>query len=359
MTDLEAILGRTPVRLDEGNIRAKLSGQTIVVTGAGGSIGSELCRQVTRFRPAKLIAFDIAENSLYELQQEVSEIIPAIGSIQDARRVREVLKAHRPSIIYHAAAHKHVPLMEDHLFQAIENNVLGTCTLLEEATAAGVTDFMLISSDKAVRPAGVMGVTKRIAELLANSLAAVPERTASVRFGNVLGSSGSVVPLFRKQIAAGGPVTVTDPAMERYFMTITEAVLLVLQASAMSERREIFVLDMGEPLKILELARNMIRLSGLQPDVDIRIEYTGIRRGEKLCEELNTPDELMLSTDHEAIRVIRSASPALAGPERHADNLRRMCEDRDLASLLHEIRILVPEYTNVPVLKDFPDGPSL
>jgi FlaA1/EpsC-like NDP-sugar epimerase len=344
MTDIEALLGRTPVQLDERNIRAKLSGQTILVTGAGGSIGSELCRQVTRFRPAKLIAFDIAENSLYELQQDLPEIIPAIGSIQDARRVREILKAHQPSIIYHAAAYKHVSMMEDNIFQAIENNVLGTTTLLEEATAAGVTDFMLISSDKAVRPAGVMGVTKRIAELLANSLLAVPERTASVRFGNVLGSSGSVIPLFRKQIAAGGPVTVTDPAMERYFMTITEAVLLVMQASAMSERREIFVLDMGEPLKILELARNMIRLSGLRPDVDIRIEYTGIRPGEKLREELNTPDELMLPTDHETIRVIRSGSPVLTEPERQADKLRRMCEDRDIVGLLKEIRTLVPEY---------------
>jgi FlaA1/EpsC-like NDP-sugar epimerase len=356
--DVEDLLGRRPVRLDEDKIRATLSGRTILVTGAGGSIGSELCRQIARFRPAKIIGFDISENCIFHLLQEMQEqvrdivFVPAIGNIQDARRVREILERHRPSIIYHAAAHKHVPLMEDHVFQAVENNVLGTVTLLEEAAAAGVTDFMLISSDKAVRPTSVMGVSKRLAELLANSLAAAPVRTASVRFGNVLGSNGSVIPLFKKQIAAGGPVTVTDPAMERYFMTITEAVLLVLQASTMSARKEVFVLDMGRPVRIVELANNLIQLSGLQPGEDIRIEYTGIRPGEKLYEELNTADEHLLGTDHEKIRVFMGPETVLADPEGRAERLRRLCDERDACGLLEEIHSLVPEYLPSEYLRE-------
>jgi FlaA1/EpsC-like NDP-sugar epimerase len=348
--DVEDLLGRRPVRLDEHKIRAKLSGQTILVTGAGGSIGSGLCRQIARFHPGAIIAFDISENSIFHLDQEMRErapgikFVPEIGNIQNGRRVRDVLRKHRPSIIYHAAAHKHVPLMEDHVFQAVENNVIGTCTLIEAAARSHVQDFVLISTDKAVHPASVMGVTKRMAELMVHSLPDAPKRTASVRFGNVLGSNGSVIPLFKKQIAAGGPVTVTHPDMQRYFMTIPEAVLLVLQASAMSHGGEVFVLDMGKPVKIVELANNLIQLSGLQPEEDIRIEFTGVRPGEKLFEELNTEDERLLNTSHEKIRIFTGPNLKVSDPDWHVGRLRQLCRGRNLPGLLEEIQVLVPEY---------------
>jgi FlaA1/EpsC-like NDP-sugar epimerase len=354
---LESLLSRAPVRVDEAGIRAKLSGQTILVTGAGGSIGSELCRQVACLDPAagvELIGFDISENGIFHLDRQMRDIggtarfFPEIGNIQNGRRVREVIARHRPSIIYHAAAHKHVPLMEDHLFEAVENNVLGTCTLLAEAYAAGIADFVLISSDKAVNPASVMGVTKRIAEVMAKSLPCAPARTVSVRFGNVLGSNGSVVPLFEKQIAAGGPVTVTHPEMRRYFMTIAEAAHLVLQASlvlhagAMSTGREIFGLEIGEPVKIVDLATRMISLAGLRPGQDIQIEFTGIRPGEKLFEELSAAEERVHPTSHDRIRLIGGDQLRDAGCQ--LERLRRLCDDRDLGGLRSEIRRIVPEY---------------
>jgi FlaA1/EpsC-like NDP-sugar epimerase len=319
------------------------------VTGAAGSIGSELCRQIARLEPAAVIGFDISENGIFHLgcgMQDMSRavrFVPEIGSIQNNRRVREVIARHRPSIIYHAAAHKHVPLMEDHLFETVENNVLGTCTLLAEAHTAGVEDFVLISSDKAVNPASVMGVTKRIGEIMAKSLPCAPARTVSVRFGNVLGSNGSVVPFFEKQIAAGGPVTVTHPEMRRYFMTIAEAAQLVLQASVLSAGREIFVLDIGEPIRIVNLARNLILHSGLRPG-DIRIEFTGIRPGEKLFEELTAPGETILSTAHEKIRIAECGGDHWFKAACHLTRLRECCDARDRARLLDEIRQMVPEY---------------
>ena len=355
--ELESLLRRAPVRVDEAGIRAKLSGQTILVTGAGGSIGSELCRQIarlnSRFHSAAagvgLVGFDISENGIFHLDRDMREMthvvrfIPEIGNIQNGRRVREVIARHRPSIIYHAAAHKHVPLMEDHIFEAVENNVLGTCTLLAEAHAGGVADFVLISSDKAVNPTSVMGVTKRIAEVMAKSLPGAPGRTVSVRFGNVLGSNGSVVPLFEKQIAEGGPVTVTHPEMRRYFMTIVEAAQLVLQASVLSAGREIFVVDIGEPIRIVDLAENLIRHSGLRPE-DIQIEFTGIRPGEKLFEELSATGETILPTTHEKIRVAACDDNSMSKSACHLERLRECCETRDLPCLLDEITRIVPEY---------------
>ena len=284
---LEDLLGRAPARLDSETIRAKLNGRVVLVTGAGGSIGSELCRQIARYGPCALIGFDNAETALYQIDQELREqfprvpFYPEIGSIQNRRRLDEVFRDHRPTSVYHAAAYKHVPMMEAHLFEAVENNVFGTRNVVR--AAAGVEDFVLVSSDKAVRSTNVMGATKRLAELICS---AGGPRFRAVRFGNVLGSNGSVIPLFKRQIAAGGPVTVTDPQIRRFFMTIPEAAELVLQAAAIGQDGEIFVLDTGEPVRIQDLARNLILLSGLQPDVDIRIEFTGIRPGEKLYERI-------------------------------------------------------------------------
>jgi FlaA1/EpsC-like NDP-sugar epimerase len=271
-----------------------------------------------------------------------TQFFPEIGNIQNGRRVKEVFRRHGPSIVYHAAAHKHVPLMEDHIFEAVENNVLGTCTLLSEARLSGVEDFTFISSDKAVRPISVMGVTKRIAELMAKSLPCAPERTVSVRFGNVLGSNGSVVPIFEEQIAMGGPVTVTDPEMRRYFMTIVEAAQLVLQASVLGKGREIFVLDMGDPIRIIDLAENLILRAGRSPG-DIRIELTGVRPGEKLFEELSSPEEQLISTSHEKIRVARCGG-RVPDPACHLDRLREFCETRNLPALFDEIGKIVHGY---------------
>ncbi len=349
--ELESLLSRAPVRVDEAGIRAKLSGQTILVTGAGGSIGRELCHQIARFEAKAIVGFDLSENGIFHLDREMRgavPFIPEIGDIRDTRRVAEVFRRHRPAIVYHAAAHKHVPLMEDHLFEAVENNVLGTCTLLAEAHAAGVDDFALISSDKAVNPTSVMGVTKRIAELMTKSLPCAPARTIAVRFGNVLRSNGSVVPLFEKQIAAGGPVTVTHPEMRRYFMTIAEASQLVLQVSAMSAGREIFGLEMGEPLKIVDLANELIRLAGFCPGEDIQIEFSGIRRGEKLFEELIAADEEALPTSHGKIKLISGSHDYLPDADCHLQHLREFCRTRDSAGLLREIRQLVPEYNPGP-----------
>jgi len=346
--ELESLLSRAPVRVDEAAIRAKLSGRTILVTGAGGSIGSELCRQIARLDPAAIVGFDISENGIFHLDRAMRDrFVPEIGNIQNGRRVREVIARHRPSIIYHAAAHKHVPLMEDHIFEAVENNVLGTCTLLAEAHAGGVEDFVLISSDKAVNPTSVMGVTKRIAEAMAKSLPGAPTTTVSVRFGNVLGSNGSVVPLFEKQIAAGGPVTVTHPEMRRYFMTIGEAAHLVLQASAMSAGREVFGLEIGEPVKIVDLANRMILLAGLRPGEDIQIEFTGIRPGEKLFEELSAAGERVHPTSHDRIKLI--SGKELPDAECQLKRLRRLCDDRDLSGLLKEIRRIVPGFRQADV----------
>jgi FlaA1/EpsC-like NDP-sugar epimerase len=347
---VEDLLGRTPVNLDHDRISAKLRAQTILVTGAAGSIGSEICRQVARFRPAAIIGYEIAESPLFHLGREIARDFPGtafhpeIGSVQNAPRLREVFERHRPSMVYHAAAYKHVPMMESHIFEAIENNVFGTMNVVEAARSCGVAEFVMISSDKAVRPSSVMGATKRLAELLVRSFQPEGSAYVSVRFGNVLGSNGSVVPIFKEQIARGGPVTVTHPDMRRYFMTIPEACQLVLQASAMGKGSEIFVLNMGEPVKIADLARNLILLSGLRPEHDIRITFTGPRPGEKLFEELNEEAEGLLPTHHEKINVFAGASMPWPEIERHLARLRTACRERHGDELLSVVRQVVPEY---------------
>ncbi|ALC89190.1 hypothetical protein AM500_04840 [Bacillus sp. FJAT-18017] len=297
--EVEDLLGREPVKLDMDSIANYVTGKTVLVTGAGGSIGSEICRQISIFHPAKLVLLGHGENSIYlidmELRRKYGEqfaIIPVIGDIQDRDRIFEVMEEHQPNVVYHAAAHKHVPLMEYNPREAVKNNVFGTKNVAEAADTFGVETFVLISSDKAVNPTNVMGATKRIAEMIIQKLDQESEtRFVAVRFGNVLGSRGSVIPLFKKQIQAGGPVTVTHPDMTRYFMTIPEASRLVIQAGALARGGEVFVLDMGEPVKIVDLARNLIKLSGYTIE-EIGIQYSGIRPGEKMFEELLNEKEV-------------------------------------------------------------------
>lgn len=296
---VEDLLGREPVELDITSIENKINEKTILVTGAGGSIGSEICRQIASFGPKKIVLVGHGENSIYQIDMELKnqyelsmEIIPVIGDIQDRDRMFEVVEEHRPQVIYHAAAHKHVPLMEYNVTEAVKNNILGTKNIAEAADTFGVETFVLISSDKAVNPTNVMGSTKRIAEMVIQLLDKTSKTSfIAVRFGNVLGSRGSVIPLFTKQIQAGGPVTVTHPEMTRYFMTIPEASRLVIQAGALAKGGEIFVLDMGDPVKIVDLAKNLIHLSGYTIE-EIGIEFTGIRPGEKMYEELLEEDEI-------------------------------------------------------------------
>lgn len=297
--EVEDLLGRDPVELDMDSISKKISGNTILVTGAGGSIGSEICRQVSKFQPKKLLLLGHGENSIYQIDMELRnkykgefEIIPIIADIQDRHRIFEVMELHRPDVVYHAAAHKHVPLMEYNPKESVKNNVIGTKNVAEAADTFSVGTFVLVSSDKAVNPTNVMGSTKRIAEMVIQHLAQHSKtKFVAVRFGNVLGSRGSVIPLFKKQIQTGGPVTVTHPDMTRYFMTIPEASRLVMQAGALARGGEIFVLDMGEPVKIVDLAKNLIKLSGYTIE-EIGIQYSGIRPGEKMYEELLGENEV-------------------------------------------------------------------
>ncbi|MGD1072679.1 MAG: nucleoside-diphosphate sugar epimerase/dehydratase [Bryobacteraceae bacterium] len=347
---VEDLLGRIPVRLEQDRISARLQGQIVLVTGAAGSIGSEICRQIARFKPAAIVGFEIAESPVFNLQLEFARMFPEvsfhaeIGSIQKPARLAEVFERYRPSVVYHAAAYKHVPLMESHIFEAIENNVFGTMNVVEAARKHGIGEFVMISSDKAVRPTNVMGATKRIAELLVRSLQPAEGRYVSVRFGNVLGSNGSVVPIFKEQIARGGPVTVTHPEMRRYFMTIPEACQLVLQASTMGKGGEIFVLDMGEPVRIVDLARNLILLSGLRPEHDIKIEFSGIRPGEKLFEELNVEDEGLLATHHRKIRVFAGEMKPWEQIGSQLAGLRRCCNGSDVEESVTILREMVPDY---------------
>jgi len=347
---VEDLLGRTPANLEHERISSTLRDQVVLVTGAAGSIGSEICRQIARFGPKLIIGYDIAESPMFYLEQELRRLHPGLafrpelGSIQNTQRLRETFTAFSPTVVYHAAAYKHVPLMESHAFEAIENNVFGTLNVVQAARHFGVREFVMISSDKAVRPANVMGATKRMAELVVRSLQPEDGRYVSVRFGNVLGSNGSVVPIFKDQIARGGPVTVTHPEMSRYFMTIPEACQLVLQASTMGRGGEIFVLDMGEPVKIVDLARNLILLSGLRPDVDIRIEFTGTRPGEKLAEELSVLEEGLLTTHHEKIRVFSGLAPDWDTLAKSLNTLRSACSARTLMDLICGMREIVPEY---------------
>lgn len=298
--EVEDLLGRDPVELDMASISKELTHKTILVTGAGGSIGSEICRQVCKFTPDRIILLGHGENSIYHIHQELIglykeeiEVIAIIADVQDKERMKEVMQAYKPYVVYHAAAHKHVPLMEYNPQEAIKNNVLGTRNTAEAAKLAEVSKFVMVSTDKAVNPPNVMGASKRVAEMVIQSMNNETSKTdfVAVRFGNVLGSRGSVIPLFKKQIEAGGPVTVTHPDMTRYFMTIPEASRLVLQAGALATGGEVFVLDMGKPVKIVDLAKNLIRLSGYKEE-DIGIEFSGIRPGEKLFEELLNKDEI-------------------------------------------------------------------
>ncbi|XKE93889.1 polysaccharide biosynthesis protein [Metaplanococcus flavidus] len=296
---IEDILGREEVKLDMDAIKEKLKGKTIMVTGAGGSIGSEICRQISNFKPSSILLLGHGENSIYTIDRELRakipkniKLVPIIADVQDRQRIFDIIESYKPDVIYHAAAHKHVPLMEGNPFEAVKNNIWGTKNVAEAADAFGVGKFVLISTDKAVNPPNIMGATKRFAEMVVQNLAIKSDTTfAAVRFGNVLGSRGSVVPLFREQIANGGPVTITDPEMTRYFMTIPEASRLVIQAGLLASGGEVFVLDMGKPVKIVDLARNMIRLSGYEEN-EIKIQFTGMRPGEKLYEELLDASEI-------------------------------------------------------------------
>jgi FlaA1/EpsC-like NDP-sugar epimerase len=357
VTDL---LGRKPVQLEKDRIQSSIAGRTILVTGAAGSIGSEICRQVMNYGPARLIALDQAESDLYRLECEMTgrsngtQWITRLGDIQDRALLAELLQDNCVDTIFHAAAYKHVPMLEHHVLEGVRNNVIGTWNLIQEACCNRVSNFVMISSDKAVNPSSLMGATKRVCELLVNAvqnsrLPNVP-RCVSVRFGNVLGSNGSVVPLFQMQIAAGGPVTVTHPEMRRYFMTIPEAVMLVLQASTMGHGSEIFVLDMGQPMRILDLAENMIYAAGLVPHQDVEIQFTGIRPGEKLYEQLGLADERVLPTAHERVRIFADAVQSWERMEEWIRELQEDLDARDTAGVLGHVMALVPEYRADPVV---------
>ena len=309
--EIHDLLERDPIKVNMEEIYQYISGKTVMVTGGGGSIGSELCRQIARSNPKKLLIFDIYENNAYDIQMELQRELPnlnmevLIGSVRNTARVDWVLENHKPDIIFHAAAHKHVPLMEDSPNEAIKNNVFGTYKMATAAVKYGVKKFILISTDKAVNPTNIMGASKRLCEMVVQMMNRKAENTefVAVRFGNVLGSNGSVIPLFKKQIEEGGPVTVTHPDITRFFMTIPEAVSLVLQASYYAKGGEIYVLDMGSPVRIADMARNLIRLSGYEPDVDIKIEYVGLRPGEKLYEELLMDEEGLQDTANKLIHI--------------------------------------------------------
>jgi FlaA1/EpsC-like NDP-sugar epimerase len=348
------LLGRQPVHIDETRIGEAIAGKSVMVTGGCGSIGSELCRQVARFQPRRLVIFDQAESEAFMLALELRSRFPAlnlfteIGDICRARRLEEAVSRHQVDLIFHAAAYKHVPLMEANILEAVENNVIGTCNVAMAAHRLGVRKFVLISSDKAVNPTSIMGATKRAAELLLSAMPLDGTTTSttfvSVRFGNVLASAGSVIQVFQRQIAAGGPVTVTHPEMRRYFMSIPEAVQLVLQAFTMGNGFDVFVLDMSEPVPIVELARNMIRLAGLVPDEDIEIRYTGLRPGEKLFEELRLDGEDIMPTYHEKIKIFRSHGPGTAYLVRWLVKLRILLNSRNERAVKAHLMELVPEY---------------
>lgn len=352
--ELEDLLGREQVFLDDDSLRVMLADKVVLVTGAGGSIGSELCKQIARFKPRHLVLVDSSEFALYEIDEVLQQVFPSVrrhcwaADVRDASRVVEIMAAERPAMVFHAAAYKHVPLMEDiNAWQAVRTNALGTYTVAKAAVAAGVERFVLISTDKAVNPTNVMGATKRLAERLCQTVNS-EQRTkiVTVRFGNVLGSNGSVIPKFREQIARGGPVTVTHPEIVRYFMTIPEAAQLVLQAGVMGKGGEIFVLDMGEPVRIVDLARDMIRLSGFSED-EIRIEFSGLRPGEKLYEELLADDETTLPTPHSKLRIARLAD-AMTDAERSQILDWLQAAVRSEADVKAGLRRHVPEYNTPP-----------
>jgi FlaA1/EpsC-like NDP-sugar epimerase len=361
--DVEDLLGRDSVQLDNTGLQHLIEGRTVLVSGAGGSIGSELCRQILKYKPRKLVCFDISEYALYQLEQELSllnlsaQLVFLTGDVKNSQRVKGLLTQHKPAVVFHAAAYKHVPLMETHnVAEALSNNVLGTHVLASASMQANVEKFVLISTDKAVNPTNVMGASKRLAEMVCQSLeGGTKSKThfVMVRFGNVLGSSGSVIPKFREQIAQGGPVTVTHPEITRFFMSIPEAAQLVMQAGLMGQGGEIFVLDMGEPVKIAELAKDMIRLSGFQLD-EIKIKYIGLRPGEKLYEELLADDEQTKPTPHPKLRIaVARTADAL-----WVENLLKWiesCQLADESTIKKELATWVEEYVEttheLPVAK--------
>lgn len=350
--EIEDLLGRDPVVLDEREIRRFLQGKRVLVTGAGGSIGSELCRQIARFRPATLVGLDNGEYNLYRVDAEFARRNPSdgmtwtplLGDVRDRPLVERLFAAHQPQVVFHAAAYKQVPLLETNEVQATDTNVFGTLNLAQAAAAQGASHFVMISTDKAVDPTNVMGATKRIAELVCRAVQADSSDTRMIttRFGNVLGSAGSVVPLFREQISAGGPVTVTDPGMSRYFMTIPEACRLVLQAGAMGEGGQVYVLQMGEPVRILDLAEQMIRLAGFVPYEDIAIDFIGLRPGEKLQETLFFPDETPVGTAHGKILLAAGTPLEKARVTSCTDQLRRACALGNAELLRRTLAQLVP-----------------
>ena len=364
---IEDLLPRTQVAMNSENVRHLISRKRVLVTGAGGSIGSELCRQIAAFGPSDLVLFERYENSLYTILNDLTDrrilpnVHPVVGDVTDAARVDEVFQQYRPQIVFHAAAHKHVPLMEANPSEAVKNNVVGTYTVAEAARTYSAERFVLISTDKAVNPTSVMGATKRVAELIVQAIGAsgADIRFAAVRFGNVLGSNGSVIPRMMEQIRGGGPVTVTHPEISRYFMLIPEAVELVLQAAVLAQDREIFVLDMGEQVKILDVARNLIRLSGFVPDEDIPISFIGLRPGEKLVEELVAHGEEL---EHSGVDKIRRVRPAeTIDAQEFADRLGSLIDKASLGQhgeVIRELRRIVPTFNCRPVGRRYSTRPS-
>ncbi|MBU3172981.1 polysaccharide biosynthesis protein [Clostridium estertheticum] len=349
--EIEDLLGRKAVKLDMQGITSYITNKTILVTGGGGSIGSELCRQIIKFNPKQLIVFDIYENNAYDLQMELEykypklDLLVLIGSVRDKKRLEYVFKKYSPNIVFHAAAHKHVPLMENSPMEAIKNNVFGTYNVAECAHKFNVERFVMISTDKAVNPTNVMGATKRMCEMIIQSMDKISKtHFVAVRFGNVLGSNGSVIPLFKKQIEHGGPVTLTNKYITRFFMTIPEAAQLVLQSGAYALGGEIFVLDMGKPVKIYDLAWDLIKLSGFTPDKDIKIEITGLRPGEKLYEELLMSEEGLTNTKHEKIFIGKPTFTDLSVMKEKMQELAVIIEKDDVQLLIDKIGEIVPTY---------------
>ncbi|EMS80518.1 polysaccharide biosynthesis protein [Desulfotignum phosphitoxidans] len=352
------LLGREPVQLDKEKIGKYLNQRTVLVTGAGGSIGTGLCRQICRFSPKKIILLERAESPLYEIDLELKknftrvEVVPMLADIQDKMELAGIFSRFQPEIVFHAAAYKHVPMLENHPWKAVENNIFGTRNLVAAARDSGCKRFVFVSTDKAVNPTNVMGTSKRICELLVqkeNVLADAGTRFMTVRFGNVIGSVGSVIPLFKKQIQEGGPVTVTHPDMIRYFMLIPEACQLILQAGAMGKGGEIFILEMGEPVKIDQMARDLIRFSGFEPEADIKIVYTGLRPGEKLYEELMTDLEGVIPTNHQKIRVLNSHTGDVSLLNSRLQELKIAAENRDPDQIRKVLHQIVPEYHETTV----------
>jgi FlaA1/EpsC-like NDP-sugar epimerase len=356
------LLGRTPVEINTEEIRENLGSECILITGAGGSIGSELCRQLAAYRPKEMLLLGHGENSIYLIEQELRQLYPdqkiqpIIADIQDVTRIDSVFQNYRPTIVYHAAAHKHVPLMEMNPVEAVKNNVIGTRNVAEASAKYGAKRFILISSDKAVNPTSVMGATKRAAEMIINDQNSSSKTVfAAVRFGNVLGSRGSVIPLFKRQIESGGPVTVTHMDMVRYFMTIPEAVQLVIQASVLAQGGEVFVLDMGKPVRIYDLARDLIRLSGLEPDKDIPIVITGIRPGEKLFEELLTEEEGLKVTNNYRIMISRPQTVSRSELNMVLGVLENLCKRYEFVPSSYQIKKLLKQL--IPSYSGFQEEP--